>query len=48
MTEDTLFRIDKDGLGTVYVRYGKGYRVVSEDFLKEYSVTRRKYEYRVF
>ena len=22
-TEDTLFRIDKDGLGTVYVRYEK-------------------------
>ena len=23
MIEDTLFRIDKDGLGTVYVRYEK-------------------------
>lgn len=40
-TEDTLFRTDKDCLETVYVRYGEGYRVVSEDFLKEYSVTRR-------
>ena len=48
IVEDILFRTDKGCLETVYVRYGKGYRVVSEDFLKEYSVARRKYEYRIF
>lgn len=41
MIEDTLFRINKGYPEAFYVRYDKGYRVVSENFLKEYSVTWR-------
>ena len=47
-TEDTLFRIDKDCLETGYVRYDKSTEWFTKDFLKDYSVVWRKYEYRVF
>ena len=47
-TEDTLFRIDKDYLETGYLRYDKSTEWFTKDFLKDYSVVWRKYEYRVF
>ena len=41
-------RDKKDCLETGYVRYDKSTEWFTKDFLKDYSMVWRKYEYRVF
>ena len=48
IVEAILFRIEKDYLETGYVRYDKSTEWFTKDFLKDYSMVWKKYEYRVF